>query len=225
MINLISNQYNRSSLISFKARIIPTKAQANYFMADYPLLAKYIPQHCFSIQKYDGTEFTRYLLTTGCSVCSKLSLYDKSQKIGLYSHVDSYIELHKSFNKIKKILFENKLDPKKLVAQDIPGVCYDDELKSKAIKSFLKQLGLKEDNIVQVPFDRENCFDGGILDLKDGRTYDVNSWIYDYDDFKKTLKLNINSKLGNHKKAFAIAMEQFKMKYTSYTSNSEYVEV
>lgn len=211
MIKPISNQHQNKMQTSFKSRIIPTKAQADYFYKEYPLLGKFIPQHCFGFLKYDGTEFTRYMITTGCAPCSKLTLYDKVQQMAFMSHVDVSSMFLREANRIKAELFKRGMKPERLIGTDTPGLLSPLEDKLRTIKQFFEQIGLKPENIHQ-PQNGSLKFDGAAIDLVDGEIYDVSTMDYlDFNQHKNGLLERIN-KLKNQPELYAKAMKEFYLK-------------
>lgn len=226
MINSVKNNYLNNSSPTFKAKFIPTAEEAKFFWNDYPLLGKYIPQHCFGFQKYYGNERNRFMVVSGCSVCSKLFIYDKVQKTGLLSHVDSIEELMHSIRIIKKAMLRMDMKPENITGGDIKGCSYplsSSYYKEKLtiVKKFFLKLGVEEKNIYQ-DTEKQPEFDGGILDLKDGKFYDLNTWIYSYNDFKDLLKVTIDKTLKNDPKTYDKALEQYKVRYGCYPKFRKY---
>jgi len=226
MLTAITNTNRHKPQTSFKAQITPSAAQAKYFYRGYPLLGKFIPQHCFGFLEYDNTKFSRYMLTTGCSVCSKLSMYDKIKKIGFFAHVDSERSLLESLNDIKDEIVKRKINPENLVGIDKPGLSDPSKAKQESVKRFFQELGLKDENIYQ-PSVESDTFDGGILDLKDGQIYDLNSWICDYKDYRDQLKYNIEQKLADLAIEKQKALEQLNIHYNDTYSifSQKYTQV
>lgn len=214
MINLLSYKNNTKKPIGFKGQIIPEASQAKYFLKGYPMLGKYIPQHSYGFQKYDGTEFTRYMLTGGCRICSKLMIYDSGQKIGFFSHVDIVDSLFRSIKDIKKRFKELNLNPKYLGGIDIPGIGDIYKGRIQKMKKFFLKLGLKESNFSQ-PTNLPRMFDGGVLDLKDGKIYDLNT--FDPPLFGNELADSIENNLKNEPVAYSAAALQFKRHYGNLT--------
>lgn len=208
---LNSSIMNNKRNTSFKAQVVPTKNQFNYIFNGYPLLGKYIPQHCYGFLKYNKNEFTRYMLTVGCSVCSKLSIYDKVQKIGFFAHVDSASDLLRSLNKIKDGFLKRNMNPKNLFGVDVPGIYHPDDEKITKINRFFNELGLSIENIYQPR--NSNNFDGEVLDLKDGQLYDLNTWSEDYRTYKNNLNQIIQTRLNNKSEDYSKAMQEFNTKY------------
>lgn len=170
---MISSVSNSQQNLNFKALYKPSAKQAKVFFEHDPLLAKFVPQHCYGFQKYDGSEATRFMKTDGCATCSKLAIYDKSQKLGFYSHLDFGDTLLSSFEKIKEGFKKRKMQTENLFATHTKGLINSHSSKNDDAKKFLKMLGLKDEQIkINVDKDAQG-FHGGVLDLKDGKNYDL----------------------------------------------------
>lgn len=211
--NSPQNHYNKS-LVSFRSNIIktlpeivPSAENFRYFYNNYPLLAKHVGQGEYSIVKYTGKESERYITTTGCHPCSKLTMYDPDSKIGFLSHLGHGDILVNSSKIIKEGLQAVGADLRKLQVRHIGGEDTTPKYKIKSVYILMKNLGLKSAQLIEedvAPY--MNRKDGIILDLYNGQTYSLTrpySLFLNYDkmslmgELKKRFNIEENAKLVN----------------------------
>lgn len=177
-----TNHYNKLSFGALPYKFVETfkDVPANpetykYFNSKYPLLAKYIPQSQYGVVKYTGKSTERYMATTGCYPCSKLTMYDTENKVGFLSHVGDGKKLFNTSKNIQKSLLEKGANFKNLVLRHISGERETPKWNIQAIHELMEKLKLKPEQLVE-----ENVLggihkDGIVLDLDNGQTYEIDT--------------------------------------------------
>lgn len=174
--------YNKA-MINFKgpftrigktAEDVPrTGSYFKYFESGYPLLGKYVPQGYYSVTKYTGKEIERYMTIAGCGSCSKLTMYDPVNKVGLSAHVDIESHLLNSKDIIKKSLLEKGAELKNLEVRHVAGMHEMPKRNKAAVRELMKELGLSEKQLIEESTRGGIHQEGSILDLKNGQTYEL----------------------------------------------------
>lgn len=195
-LNELPNSYYNKAEINFGAsfnktlsKITPSANELKYFFKGednilYPILAKYIPQRHFGVQKYLGEE-TRYMATACCGPCSKFVIYDPINKIGLLAHIDNPSIVNSSDKIRNKLMKEGISNFENLIVRHVSGVSETPEYNVKAVHTLMEKLGLKPEQLIEENFDTTVNKMGIILDLSNGQTYQLDTPYNLFDNFDR----------------------------------------
>lgn len=151
-------------------------SNSKYYKNGMPVLAKYVNQAYFGVQKYSD-ETTRFLGVDGVACCTKFTMHDPKTQTGFLSHLDSSFRLLNPFSidNVKRAISD--LNPDNIFVRHLRGSFYrTEDFVLSATLGFMQKLKIPEKNLIE-----ENLFSskkgatGLILDIKTGQTYNISS--------------------------------------------------